>query len=76
MTVVAEVKGKIVQVQGAVVDIEFAPQPALGMLLAFGGNAKDSAFADADSWRHIRMFLAESFGEADTSAHDAPTVAP
>lgn len=50
------------------------PQPALGMLLAFGGNAKDSAFAAADSWRHIRTFLAESFGKTDTSTQQAPTV--
>ncbi len=37
------------------------------MILQFGGNLKDSAFADADSWHHVLAFLQESFGAPETA---------
>jgi dienelactone hydrolase len=36
--------------------------PANGVDYAYGGNAKDNAFARADSWSQMLMFLEESFG--------------
>ena len=36
--------------------------PATGAVYLVGGNAKDNAFAAADSWARILRFLEESFG--------------
>ena len=38
--------------------------PATGAVYLTGGNAKDNAFAAADSWRRVLAFLEESFGRA------------
>jgi dienelactone hydrolase len=36
--------------------------PATGPVFAFGGNPRDDAFANADSWRQVLQFLGESLG--------------
>ena len=43
------------------------PLSAGPMILQFGGNLKDSAFADADSWQHVLSFLQEIFGSQETA---------
>lgn len=36
--------------------------PVTGKVNTFGGNPRDSAFADVDSWRRVRAFLQEHLG--------------
>ncbi len=43
------------------------PLPSGPMILQFGGNPKDSAFADVDSWQHTLTFLRESFNTSETA---------
>ncbi len=42
-----------------------ARHPIAGRVNAFGGNAKDSAFAQADSWSKVLAFLEESLRPKD-----------
>ncbi len=44
-----------------------APLPAGPVVMMFGGNTKDSAFANADSWQHTLTLLKESFGSQETT---------
>ena len=43
------------------------PLPVGPLFLAFGGNPRDSAFADADSWINTLAFLEESLGTPQTT---------